>query len=261
MKLDDASAAADFLDDLWNRRARCDAVPEPLRPATRADGYAVQARLEGRAAGPRIGWKIAATSLAGQRHIAVDGPLAGRLFAGRAFRSGAVLTFGDNLMAVAEPEFCFRLGRTLEPRPAAYAVDEVMAAVAALHLAIEVPDSRYHDFTKVGAAQLIADDACAHEFVLGPEAPASWRDTDLAAHRVLGSVNGRPPREGVGANVLGDPRLALTWLANELSGLGIPLAAGEIVTTGTCMVPLEVGPGDAVVADFGAFGTVSVSFR
>lgn len=261
MKLDDASAAADFLYDLWSRQARADAIPEPLRPADRAEGYAIQARLEGRSAGPRIGWKIAATSLAGQRHIAVDGPLAGRLFAGRAFPSGAELTFGDNLMAVAEPEFCFRVGRTLEPRPEPYTVEEAMAAVAALHLAIEVPDSRYRDFTKVGAAQLIADDACAHEFVLGPEAPALWRDTDLSAHRVLGTVSGRPPREGVGANVLGDPRIALTWLANELSGLGIPLAAGEVVTTGTCMVPLEIGPGDAVTADFGAFGTVSASFR
>ena len=37
---------------------------------------------------------------------------------------------------------------------------------------------------------------------------------------------------GHGKNVLGDPRVALTWLANELRGLGIPLRAGEVVTTG-----------------------------
>ena len=40
---------------------------------------AVQAALEG-IAGPSYGWKLAATSPAGQRHIAVDAPLAGRLF-------------------------------------------------------------------------------------------------------------------------------------------------------------------------------------
>ena len=44
-----------------------------------------------------------------------------------------------------------------------------MAAVAALHLGIEIPNSRYLDFTAVGAPQLIADNACADQFVLGPE--------------------------------------------------------------------------------------------
>ena len=38
--------------------------------------------------GSLFGWKIAATSRAGQQHINVDGPLAGRLLADRAFESG-----------------------------------------------------------------------------------------------------------------------------------------------------------------------------
>jgi 2-keto-4-pentenoate hydratase len=33
-----------------------------------------------------------------------------------------------------------------------------------------------------------------------------------------------------------------------------------VVTTGTCMVPLEVAPGDTVVADFGLFGRMSLRF-
>jgi len=57
--------------------------------------------------------------------------------------------------------------------------------------------------------------------------------------------------------VLGDPLLALTWLANELSGLGLTLKKGEVVTTGTCVPPIPIAPGDTVVADFGALGTVS----
>ena len=46
--------------------------------------HAIQACLERRSAFPLFGWKIAATSLDGQRHIGVDGPLAGRLLAERA---------------------------------------------------------------------------------------------------------------------------------------------------------------------------------
>ena len=65
---------------------------------------------------------------------------------------------------------------------------------------------------------------------------------------------------GHGKNVLGDPRVALTWLANELSGLSITLRKDQVITTGTCMVPLAIGAGDSVVADFGIFGRVSISF-
>jgi 2-keto-4-pentenoate hydratase len=253
-------AASDLLVRHWQEGTTLSALPEPLRPATRAEGYAIQSRLERRSAQPLFGWKIAATSIAGQQHIGVDGPLAGRLLAEMVFADGAALPLGPNRMRVAEAEFAFRMGADLPPRPAGYALADVLEAVAALHLAIEVPDSRFADYAEVGAAQLIADNACAHQFVLGPEAPAAWREMDLAAHRVVGAVAGRLEREGCGVNVLGDPRLALTWLANELSRHGVTLTAGQVVMTGTCLVPLPIGAGDAVSADFGALGRVALHF-
>jgi 2-keto-4-pentenoate hydratase len=256
----DAGQASALLLGHWRAGTVLDALPEPLRPATRAEGYAIQAALEATSAKPLFGWKIAATSTAGQQHIGVDGPLAGRLLAEMVHPDGATLPFGANRMRVAEAEFAFRMARDLPPRTADYTVAEVMDAVAALHLAIEVPDSRYADFARVGAPQLIADNAAAHQFVLGPEAPALWRDLDLAGHRVLGRVAGRYEREGIGRNVLGDPRLALAWLANELSRHGVTLQAGQVVTTGTCLVPMEIGPGDEVEADYGVLGRVAMRF-
>lgn len=257
---DSARAASEILWRHWQEGRYLPALPEDLRPLTRAEGYGIQAQLERRSGRPPYGWKIAATSREGQAHIAVDGPLAGRLLAERVLEDGAELALGANRMRVAEPEFAFRLAKDLPPRTEAYGVDEVLEAVGALHLAIEVPDSRYEDFTAVGAPQLIADNACAHWFVLGPAAPAGWRSLDLARHPVTAAFGRGQERQGIGANVLGDPRLALTWLANELSGLGVPLRAGQVVTTGTCMAPLPVAPGDEVVADFGALGTVTVGF-
>jgi 2-keto-4-pentenoate hydratase len=150
------------------------------------------------------------------------------------------------------------MGRDLPPRDRPWTVPEVMAAVAALHPAIELPDSRYTDFTAVGAPQLIADDACADWFLLGEAAPDGWRDLDLAEHPVVAVKNGTDQRRGRGGNALGDPRVALTWLVNELSGLGITLRAGEVVTTGTCLVPVEVEAGDEVQASLGELGGLSV---
>lgn len=261
-KLDAAAcqAAADLLYRHWQSGSLLSALPPELRPNNRADGYAIQALLETRSKHPLFGWKIAATSKAGQAHINVDGPLAGRLLAERVIPLGEAVRLGTTQMRVAEPEFAFRMALDLPPRKEPRSPEEVMAAVGALHLAIEIPDSRFDPFVTAGAPQLIADNACGHEFILGPEAPAIWRALDLAAHVVIGTVEGGLRREGKGANVLGDPRLGLTWLANELSQLGLTLRAGEVVTTGTCMVPLAVSPGDSVTIDYGVLGRMTARF-
>lgn len=258
MGIEVAVTAADIVWAHWRDGRRMSALPDAVRPRTRVEGYAVQAALAGRSPHPLYGWKIAATSVAGQRHINVDGPLAGRLFRERVFEPGAEVPLGANGMRVAEAEFAFRMAVDLPPRSAAYSVDEVLDAVATLHPAIEIPDSRYDDFTLVGAAQLIADNACAHQFVLGSATTADWRRMDLVEHPVVATVADRETRTGKGGFVLGDPRIALTWLANELSGLGVALRAGEVVTTGTCIAPPPIAPGDRVRVDFGALGGVEI---
>ena len=257
----DERAAMEAAKTIWNLWQAGDVIPhlpEDIRPRCRADGYAAQARLDDLSGNTCVGWKIAATSSAGQQHIGVSGPLAGRIFAARVHQPGATVSIANNRMRVVEPEFAFRFARALPARAAPYTTDEVLAAVGSLHLALELPDSRFADFAKVGEATLIADNACAHMLVLGDAVGAEWRPLDLSRHAVGAHVANRYDRQGLGANVLGDPRTALTWIANELSALGIGLQAGQFVTTGTCMSPLEVEPGDAVEADFGVLGRISV---
>jgi 2-keto-4-pentenoate hydratase len=260
MRDQDIQSASDFLTTLWREGRHAAAMPDELRPATRAEAYEVQARVERLSSRPLAGWKIAATSLAGQKHINVSGPMAGRLLAERIVPLGETVRLGANRMLVAEVEFVFRMGTTLPPRGAPYEQDEVLAAVEALHLGIEVPDSRYLVFERAGEQQIIADNACADQFVLGPEVQADWRRVDLAAHEVRGVSSRGPVHEGRGANVLGGPLIALTWLANELSSVGVPLQRGQIVTTGTCCVPVPVLPGDVVTGDYGSLGAMQVAF-
>lgn len=251
--------AAAILWQNWQQQSRIDEIPEPCRPNNRAEGYAIQAEIERLSGQKVVGWKIAATSLAGQKHIGVDGPLAGRLLANRVLENGANISLHGNLMRVAEAEFVFRFGQALPKRETPYTVEEVLAAVESLHPGIEIPDSRYHDFVRVGAPQLIADDACASWFVLGAATSANWRETNLVTHTVEAYKNDLPVATGSGANVLGDPRVALTWLVNELSIYGEGLQAGQFVTTGTCMVPLPIAPDDQLHFDFGAFGVIEAA--
>lgn len=264
-------AAREAAEMLWLHRCAgtvLGELPPALRPRSPAEGHAVQAELPAVAGQRVVGWKIAATSLAGQAHINVGAPLAGRILSGGLRGVGGVgstdaaLSLVGNRMRVVEPEFAFRLGRDLAPRATPYTVDEAMAAVVSLHPALEVPDSRFAEFTRAGQAQLIADAACCGPFVFGPAAPAHWRELDLRSHRVRASVSNptgaRFTCEGEGRAALGDPRAALAWLVNELSALGIALEAGQFVSTGTCMVPLAVQPGDTVQADFGTLGALTL---
>ena len=259
-RTDYVSAAADLLWGHWQRGTRIVALPEAVRPVTRAEGFAIQSQLESRTHGDIYGWKIAATSVAGQAHIGVDGPLAGRILRETVLEAGGACPLTNCLMLVAEAEFAFRMRRTLHPRDEPYSIEEVTDAVGSLHPAIEIPDTRYTDFIKVGAAQLIADNACAHRFLLGPAAAESWRKIDLAQHIVTASGRGIVETTGRGANVLGNPLIGLTWLANELRGFGVALREGRVVTTGTCITPVAIEPGAAVTVDFGSLGTVSLSF-
>jgi 2-keto-4-pentenoate hydratase len=256
---DKIAAAAKMLDDHWRAGTKLEGLDESIRPKDRADGYAIQAALAKHSPGKLFGWKIAATSEAGQKHINVSAPLAGRILAETVIAAGGTAPMKGNEMRVGEAEFAFRFARDLPPRANPYSVSEVLDAVGTLHPAIEIPDSRFADFISAGEAQLIADNACAHLFVLGEATTADWRALDLVEERPVVTLRGER-YVGHGKNVLGDPRIALAWCANELRSLGTTLRAGEVVTTGTCCTPLPIQAGDLFAADFGVLGKVSVGF-
>src|SRR3954447_16616963 len=120
-------------DLLWRTRlaeSRIDALPPDIRPASLADGYAIQEAMLEIAGQPAIGWKIAATSAAGQKHIGVTEPLAGRLFRDFVQVDGARRPIAGNHMRVTEAEFAFKMARDLPPRGNDYTLREVCDAVA-----------------------------------------------------------------------------------------------------------------------------------
>jgi 2-keto-4-pentenoate hydratase len=250
--------AADLLWDCWAHNRRIAQLPPPLQPADRQQAYDIQARLEARSFAPLAGWKIGATGPGGQQLLNVDGPMAGRLLAERMHRNGAHVTLGDNLMSVIEAEVVFRMRSALPPRTQPYSQEEVMEAVGSVHPGIEIPDTRYQQFREVGAYQLIADNCCADQFVLGAPTSMDWRHLDLAALATSAFIEGGEQRSGSGAQVLGDPRIALTWLVNELRQHGLTLAAGQLVATGSTIVPMPVQAGQTVRADLGVLGSVTV---
>ena len=254
-----ASAAALLL------RARREAQPIPglpgdCRPQSKAEGYRIQKAFVAGSGGKPVGYKIGCTSQRAQAALHVDAPIAGRVLSDSLVESPAALPAGRFIFRMVEPEFAFRLGRPLPARAEAYFQDEVADAVASLHPAIEIVSSSFGaGWTDAGAAQLIADNSAHGALVLGP-ATTAWRDLDLAAWPVSLFVDGERAGSGSGANALGHPLNALTWLANHCADRGDGLAADEVVTTGVVTELLDLQAGQKAVADFGDLGLVEVRF-
>lgn len=256
----DALTAARLLHGSWRRGEHIEGLPDACRPRSRADGYAIQDRWPEEARDDVAGWKIAATSAAGQRHIAVSAPMAGPVFARHVHGDGAVVSLANVGMRVAECEIVFRMGERFVPRAPPYTRVEALARVASVHPGIEIPDSRFAAFERAGEAQLIADCACMNEMVVGRAATHAGDRAiaELPGLRIQARVGDGRVLDGVGANALGDPVEALVWLVNELSIHGRTLEAGQFVMTGTCTTPIPVAAGDVISVDYGSVGSLGV---
>jgi 2-keto-4-pentenoate hydratase len=251
--------AAALLIEARHTRVPTD-LPEACRPRSLDEAYAIQEAVTAGLGETPVGWKIGATDAAVRAIEGFAEPVAGRLFAGHVHAAPAELpadlftTFRN-----CETEFAFRLGRDLPPRSQPYRRDEVVAAIATLHPAIEVGDTRYRDRAAMGGIGVCADNSGGTEFVMAEDI-VDWQDLDLPSRTVILEVDGEVRAEGAGSAVMGDPAEALLWLANHLSRRGIGLKAGEIVTTGSCTGITKVDAGTHARADFGDLGEVVIRF-
>ena len=249
-----------LLWEAWRERRQIDALPADCRPGSLDAAYAVQDGLAASAGLAVAGYKIGATNAQVQARFGVDAPFSGRVFADFVGESPLTVPANTVNFYAIEAEFDFVMGQALGPRAAPYERDEVRAAVASVHPAIEVPDSRYADWLSMKADDLIADNAIGCLLALGAAA-AGGLAHDLAGQPVTVRVNGAAVSEGAGANVLGDPWNVMVWLANHLSARGLTLEAGHVVTTGSAADVVQCRPGDTVTAEFGPIGTAEVRFE
>jgi 2-keto-4-pentenoate hydratase len=255
---------AQLLCDARTKQMRLAELPEVVRPKTPEEAYRcqdllVQQLLE-HYGGVSIGYKIACTNVTAQRQLNVAGPFHGRMTSAFCFDSPARVTADQFFMRVVEAEFAFRMAHDLPAVSSDRSNEEVAAAVEGVLPGIEIVDSRFDDWTSIGAMSLIADNACHAAWIKG-SLMEDWRGFDLAAQTVRLTVNGNLHREGSGRAVLGHPLNALTWLSNQLSLQGRGLRAGEYVTTGVTMEVYMGQRGDRIEADFGPLGVVEMAFE
>ena len=250
----------ELLADARQHRATIE-LPERLRTRHWDSITRIVLELDTRRGLPPIGWKIGAASETVRRAEGLPYPSPGRLYKGNVFKSGSTLppelfiNYRNN-----ECEFAFIMDKELAPRSTPYTEEEVDQAIGCMVLAMEIGDTVFPDWYGVsGYLGSCLDNGGGAAIVHGDPIP-DWRKLDLPSTRIDLYLNGAWVKSGTGEAAMGHPRTSLTWLVNWLNSRGITLAAGEIVSTGTCTGHCFAAPGDEIRAVFEGVGEVTVSY-
>jgi 2-keto-4-pentenoate hydratase len=196
-----------------------------------AEGMRAQVAARGAAAG--IGWKIGMNSAEFQRKVGLDGSLVGWV-------PGPPISTVRAAGAVdlrVEPEVAVCVGTDL--------------GVASIAPALEVVDLD-------GPLEEISD-ALAGNIFHRAVAFGAWvppAGSTSAGEGVL-TINGTA---AVSTGVAAGLDDVVRYVAEYLSAFGLALRPGDRIITGTLAPPPAVVPGDRVVFDAGALGSVSVEF-
>lgn len=249
--------AAELLIDAHAQHKSLEELPPQCRPATLDEAYAIQDAFA-RGLGTPAGYKIAYTNPELQRRFNVPEPVWGQLFRERILESPAEVPWSRLRRPAVEPEIGFRMAADLPAPKAPFSPERVAASVDVVIPAIEVADSRFAHWERMGPLLSVADNALASHWVTGTPT-RDWSDRDLRELRVVATVDGEHHSDGRGEAVLGGPLEALVWLANAMAARNRQLRAGDHITTGCITRAILPDPGQTIAADFGPLGQVQVS--
>lgn len=247
------------------RAADADREPvPPLRewlPAGDQEGaYAVQAYNEALrvAAGDRVvGRKIGLTSDVVQRQLGVSTPDYGSIYADSCFGDREPVPLGRFIAPRVEAEIAFVLGADLTQDDPTYA--DIVRATDFVLPVMEIVDSRIVDW-RISIADTIADNASYGGFVLGGR-PTSLRDIDLPDVAMTMRQGDEVVSTGAGVACLGNPIVAVQWLARALRRESVSLRAGDIVLSGALGPMVPVTSPSTFTARFRDLGSVSAVFE
>ena len=162
------------------------------------------------------------------------------------------LSLGSMCAPRLEPEIVFKLRAPIEaadPDPAA-----ALQSVEWLALGFEIVDSIYADWS-FQPPDFVAAYGLHAALVVGDPYPIDAASIpalvdQLSAFRVRLLRNGSPAAEGSGRNCLRSPAACLGVLAASIAKRtpDEPLAAGELVSSGTLTEPQPIAPGETWTA-------------
>lgn len=257
------TAVDEAIELLTNAAAGARPIP-PLRDLLAEGGlaaaYAVQTAMIARrvtAGTPVVGRKIGLTHPKVQAQLGVDEPDFGVLVSDMKCPVGVPIDHRRLLQPRIEAEMAFVLSRDLDAQ-GPITVEDISSAVDHVLPALEIVDSRIANWN-INILDTVADNASAGLFMLGT-ARSRLADIDPVGAQMIMIKNGDPVSSGSGSECLGNPLLAVAWLATTARDLGHPLQAGEVVLSGALGPMVGVAAGDTFVANISGLGEVTATF-
>lgn len=224
-----------------------DPLDPALVPANAEAAYAIQTETIA-AVGPAGAWKVAPKPADGS-------PFASPILKSGVHQSGATLKAADLPGVAIEVEVAVTIGTDLPGKPGGYSPADIKAALASIHLAIEVLASRYKDRKAVPQLAGIADLQSSGAVIVGPAVPADTLP-EFAQQAMTLSYDGAAAGATAGNASTENVLASLAWLADHAAARGLPLQAGMVVITGARIGPADVRPG-LVAAEAPGLGKVS----
>jgi 2-keto-4-pentenoate hydratase len=227
-------------------------LPSALAPATEEEAFYIQDVIA-QAYGAIGGWKIGSRGPEGV-------PFFAPMPAAWVGEPGALFSGPTRRLRGVEAEIAFRIGADLPARSVPYTRDEVIAAIAGCHPAVEILESAYVDPMVVSRENMLADMQMHGGFVAGP-AVDTWQGIDWSGEKVTLLADGAVRVENTGSNPGGSDLLRLlVFLANEGAARTGGLKRGDWITTGSWTGVTWVSAGSEVIAHFGQAGRASMQF-
>jgi len=253
--------AADLLWEAEQTLVPCEQLTERYDKIDIVDAYEIQLRnvARKRTAGRLVrGHKVGLSAKAMQQMVGVSEPDYGHLLDNMFFFEADTIPAGRLLQPRVEVEVAFVLNQALEGP--GVTVADVLRATDCVLPAIEVVDSRIKDW-KIKIQDTVADNASSGAVVLGGNPTALSSAFDIRTIGAVLRVNGEVRETGASGAVLGNPAVAVAWLANKIAAFGVRLEPGNVIMPGSCTRMVPVKPGDVVRADFDTLGHVSIRFE
>lgn len=236
---------------------------EPIPPLTEetefdtGDAYRVQIELFDRISeGGRddvVGHKLGLVSEAKQEQLGIPEPIFGYV-AHETVLGNEPIPTEEMISPRVEAEIGFVLEEDI---PAPVTPTDVLTSTKSVVPVVEILESRFQGWAIPSAQDVIADLTSAGGVVVG-ESHRDVTDVDLKMESVVVSVNGEVEAAGVGADIMGHPARAVSWLGNRLEDVDDGLREGELILSGGITAAIDVEPGDVYTVEFGNLGSIEL---
>lgn len=227
-------------------------------PATLDGAYAIQDAAIAKWPDTLRGWKVGRIFEPWPSRFGAD-RLVGPIFArgiqeARAGQERRMPVF-DGGFAAVEAEFVVRLAADAPPGKTSWTAHEASHIAGDLFAGIELAGSPLALINDLGPAAIVSDFGNNAGLILGP-AIAAWRERSLDQLATETFIGAESVGRGTAASIPGGPLAALAFALECCARRGLPLEAGQLVSTGATTGVHQIRAGQRARVVFGGIGEI-----